>query len=103
MSTRTISNVAEELIPRNKLRQSMSFQNEDSAINVFIKREPPSQTSVSATNHDAMIPAGGSLELDSNADGEAQVCDRWTIIAASGTPRISIIETEIIDRQYGQT
>lgn len=103
MPSRTITNVAAELIPRNKYRKSVLFQNEDTAINIFIKLEPPAFTTVSTTDHDHRIPPGGWVSLDLMADGAAQVCDRFTVIAASGTPRISIVETEIIERQYGES
>ena len=31
-------------------------------------------------------------------DGKEAIEDRWTIIAASGTPRVSFFETENIER-----
>ena len=76
----------------------MIFQNEDAAINVFIKREAPNNATVSTTDHDHRIPAGGNISLNFGTDGQEAIQDRWTIIAASGTPRISYFETEDILR-----
>lgn len=98
MASRTITTTAEELIPRNRLRKSLIFQNEDSAINCFIKREREATPSVSATDHDHRLSAGGILTLNFGTDGVEAIQDRWTIIAASGTPRISLFETEEIVR-----
>jgi len=98
MSTRTITNTAQELIPENKLRKSFVVQNEDANINVFIKQEDPGSTSVSGTDHDHRIGPGGVLALNSSLDGIDHIQARYTIVAASGTPRISIFETEDIRR-----
>lgn len=94
MATRTITNAASELIPENFLRRSFVVQNEDGAINVFIKKERPGSNTVSATDHDHRVGPGATLGFNSTLDGEEAIESRWTIIAASGTPRISIIETE---------
>ncbi len=94
MSSRTITNAAEELLPQNKLRKSFVIQNEDASINVFIKRERPGASSVSTTDHDHVIGAGGAIALNYGNDGQEAIQDRWTIIAASGTPRVSFFETE---------
>ena len=99
MASRTITTTAEELIPRNRLRKSMVFQNEDAAINAFIKREKATTPTVSTTDHDHRIGPGGSLALNWGTDGREAIQDRWTIIAASGTPRISLFETEDIVRE----
>ncbi len=98
MASRTITDSASELILQNKLRKSFIIQNEDSAINVFIKKERPSALTVSTTDHDHRIGPGGSVALNLDTDGEEAIQDRWTIIAASGTPRISFFETENIRR-----
>ncbi|MEK7578902.1 MAG: hypothetical protein AAB456_04330 [Patescibacteria group bacterium] len=98
MASRTITTTGEELISRSRLRRSMVFQNEDSAINAFIKRESPGNTTVSSTDHDHRIGPGGSLALNWETDGKEAIQDRWTIIAASGTPRISLFETEEVIR-----
>ena len=38
MASRTITNAGEELFPQNKLRKSFAIENEDKAIQIFIKR-----------------------------------------------------------------
>lgn len=74
------------------------MQNEDSSINVFIKKERPNALTVSATDHDHRLGPGGSIALNYETDGQEAIQDRWTIIAASGTPLISFFETEDIKR-----
>lgn len=98
MASRTISDTAEELIPRNRLRKSMIFQNEDGAINVFIKRERAATPTVSTTDHDHRIGPGGIISLNWGTDGKEAIQDRWTVVAASGTPLISLFETEDVER-----
>ena len=98
MPSRTITTTAEELIPENRLRKSLTIGNEDGAINVFIMQEEPGSTTVSTTVHDHRINTGGAVALNSLLDGEKAIQGRWTIVAASGTPRISIFETESIKR-----
>ena len=98
MSARTIANTASQLLPQNALRRSFIVQNEDAAISVFIKKERPSGLTVSTTDHDHRVGPGGSLALNNETDGQEAIQDRWTIIAASGTPLISIFETENIKR-----
>lgn len=98
MASRTITNSASELLPQNYLRRSFVVQNEDSAIAIFIKKERPGSNAVSSTDHDHRLSAGGSLALNFNNDGEEAIQERWTIIADSGTPRISVFETEDISR-----
>ncbi len=98
MPSRLIANTASELIPRNRLRKSMVFQNEDASIDIFIKRESPGSSTVSTTDHDHRLGAGGSVALNFDVDGKEAIQDRWTCIAASGTPRISLFETEDIVR-----
>lgn len=94
MATKTLSTTAEEIFPRNRLRKSWIIQNEDLAINVFLKLERTATPTVSSTDHDHQIAAGASLALNEFLDGPEQVQDRWTAIAASGTPRVSFFETE---------
>lgn len=98
MPSRTITNAAEQLIPQNGLRRSFIVQNEDSSINVFIKKERPNALTVSTTDHDHRLGPGGSIALNYETDGQEAIQDRWTIIAASGTPRVSVFETEDIKR-----
>lgn len=98
MASRTISGTAEELLPRNRLRKSFVVQNEDSAINVFIKREREATPTVSSTDHDHRVGPGGSIALNFGTDGIEAIQDRFTIIAASGTPRVSFFETEEVVR-----
>ncbi len=94
MATKTLSTTAEEIFPRNRLRKSWIIQNEDSSIDVFIKLERAATPTVTTTNHDHRLAAGGNIALNEFLDGIEQVQDRWTAIAASGTPRISYFETE---------
>lgn len=94
MASRTISGTAEELITRSRMRKSWVIQNEDTTINVFIKREREATPTVSTTDHDHRIGPGAAMALNFGTDGIEAIQDRWTIIAASGTPRISLFETE---------
>lgn len=98
MASRTITNAASELIPRNRLRKSFVVQNEDTALNVFIKRERDGALTASTTDHDHRVSPGGSLALNNGTDGHEAIQDRWSVIAESGTPRISHFETEDIVR-----
>lgn len=94
MASRTITTTAEELIPENFLRKSWTLQNEDASINIFIKKERPGSDTVSATDHDHRVGSGAAIALNGFLDGKESIQSRWTVVAASGTPRISIIETE---------
>ena len=94
----TLSGSAEQLMPENKLRKSFVIQNEDASINVFIKAEEPDGLTVSTTDHDHRIGPGGSLDLADGRDGLAQIQSRYTIVPASGTPLVSVFETESIQR-----
>lgn len=96
--TKTASTVAQELLPQNQLRRSFVIQNEDGAINIYVKKERPGFNTVSATDHDHRISPGGGLALNFNNDGEEAIQERWTVIAASGTPTVSYFETEDITR-----
>lgn len=98
MSTKLLSVTAEEVLPRSRLRKSWIIQNEDSAIDIFIKSERAATPTVSSTNHDHLLGAGGSLTLNSDTDGVEAIQNRWTAIAASGTPRVSFFETEDVVR-----
>lgn len=98
MPSSTTSTTAAELIPRNRLRRSFVFQNEDAAINVFIKREAPGNNTVSSTDHDHRLGPSGAMTLNWDTDGKEAIQDRWTVIATSGTPRISWFETEDVIR-----
>ncbi len=98
MPIRTLSTNAEQLLPQNKLRRSFIVQNEDATINVFLKFERPNGLTVSSTDHDHRISPGGSIALNSDTDGQEQIKERVTIIAASGTPIVSFFETEDLRR-----
>lgn len=94
MPSRTITNTGAELVGENALRKSLVIQNEDVSIAIFVKQEAPGLTTVSTTDHDHRIGPEGALALNSLLDGERPIRGRWTIVAASGTPRISFYETE---------
>lgn len=94
MPSRAISTSAEEIFPRNRQRKSFLIQNEDGAIAVYLKRERIETPAVSATDHDFLIAGGASIALNSLIDGTEGVQDRWTVVAASGTPRLAFFETE---------
>lgn len=98
MATKTLSTSAELVLNRNRLRKSFVIQNEDSSITVFLKQERAATPTVSSTNHDHALAAGSSIALSHLIDGDEQIQDSWTAIAASGTPRISFFETEEIIR-----
>lgn len=98
MPVKTLSTTAAELLPQNGLRRSFIVQNEDASINAFIKKERPGNTTVSSTDHDHRVSPGGSIALNYETDGKEAIQDRWTIIAASGTPLVSFFETEDVKR-----
>lgn len=98
MASKLTSTSAEEVFPRNTLRKSFVIQNEDAAIAVFIKKERTAVPSVSSTDHDHRIGPGGAMALNNLNDGPSAIQDRWTIVAESGTPRVSYFETEEINR-----
>lgn len=98
MTTKLLSTTAEIIFTRNRLRKSFLIQNEDPAIDVFIKRERTETPSCSATDHDHRLSAGGSIAMNLDMDGQEAIEDRWTAIAASGTPRIAYFETENVVR-----
>ena len=98
MASRTLTTSGETIFDRSRLRKSMVILNEDSAIPLFVKREAPGVTIVSSTNHDHKIGPGGALSLNSVLDGVETIQERWTIVAESGTPRVSFFETEDVIR-----
>lgn len=98
MPTITLSTSAALILPRNRHRKSWVIQNEDAAINVFIKQERTATPTVSSTVHDHRLGPGGALTLNFGTDGQEAIQDSWTAIAASGTPLISLFETEDVVR-----
>jgi hypothetical protein len=98
MASRTVPNTASELLPSNRLRRSFVVQNEDASLAVFIKREGNDATTVSTTDHDHRLGPGAALALNFGTDGETSIQGRFTIIAESGTPRVSYFETEDVRR-----
>jgi hypothetical protein len=94
MASRTITDSASEILSRSTIRKSFAIQNEDASIAVYLKREGNNSLTVSATDHDHRLSAGASIALNRDTDGIEATQDRWTIIAASGTPRVSYFETE---------
>ena len=87
-----------ELIARNRMRKSLVFKNEDATINVFIKQERAITPTVSSTDHDFKLGPAESLALLENEDGKEAIQDRWTVVAASGAPIVSLYETEDVVR-----
>jgi len=99
MTLLTTSTTAAEILPRNLVRKSLIFQNTDSSINMFVKKERLSnQNTVSGTDFDHRVGPGGSLSLNQDIDGREAIESRWTVVAASGTPILSFFETEDITR-----
>lgn len=94
MSSRTISNVAAELLPRNASRKSFVIQNEDATDIVYVKLERAESTTVSSTDHDFRLGPGASLALNASTDGIQAIQSRITAIASANTPRLSFFETE---------
>lgn len=95
---KTLSTAISELVPQGLLRQSLAFKNEDQTIDIFIKKERPGENTVSSTNHDHVLGPGDAFAINKDSDGIEAVQDRWTAIAASGTPIISIFESETVKR-----
>jgi len=98
MPSRLTSIVAAEILPRNTVRKSVVFLNEDAADSIFIKKERSENTTVSATDHDYKIGPGGVIALNNVNDGSQAIQERWTCIASANTPRIAFFETEDITR-----
>lgn len=87
-----------EVLPRGAMRKSFVIQNESAVDAVYIKRERAETPTVTTTNHDHRIGPGGAIALNSLNDGVQAIQDRWTVIAAANTPRISVFETEDVAR-----
>ena len=98
MATRLLSTTSEEVFPRSRLRKSIAFENEDAVITIFIKQERAATPTVSSTDHTHALLAGATLSISSLTDGIEAIQDRWTAVAASGTPRLSFFETEDVVR-----
>lgn len=97
MPTKLAAVAAAEILPRNSLRKSIGFQNEDSTDSIFVKRERSENTTVSATDHDWKLGPGGILTLNSQTDGESAIRGRWTFIASANTPRLAYFETKDLE------
>lgn len=63
-----------------------------------MKFERPGNLTVSTTDHDHRIGPGGAIAVNTLTDGLREIQERVTIIAASGTPRVSFFETEDVRR-----
>jgi hypothetical protein len=98
MASKVLSTTPEQILVRNLHRKSLSISNEDASIAIFIKRERAETPTVSATDHDHRIGPGGSFVLNYGTDGIQSTQDSWSAVAESGTPRISVVETEDIQR-----
>lgn len=98
MSTKLAAATADELMPQNAQRKSFTLQNEDLVDSIYVKKERPGATTVSATDHDYKIFPAASISLNFQSDGEEAIKERWTFIASANTPRIAIVETEDIKR-----
>lgn len=86
------------ILTRNRNRKSFIIQNEDASINVFVKRERGPTLTVSSSDHDHRISPSGLLALNNQNDGAESIQDQWTIISASGSPNVSVFETEDVVR-----
>ena len=89
---------ASELVPKNTMRKSLLFLNEDGANSVYIKRERSENTTVSSTDHDHRIGPGASFSLNTTLDGVEWIQGRYTVVASAGTPNIAVFETEDFKR-----
>lgn len=89
---------AVEAVPQGNLRKSILFINPDGTINIHLKKERGGGLTVSTTDYDVRIAPGGAFSMNINDDGEEAVQERWTAVAASGTPSLVIFETK--DRKY---
>ena len=98
MSTRLITNSAETILVESSTRKSFIIQNEDAALNMYVKKESGESLTVSATDHDHRMGPGNSLALNSVSDGKEDINARWTIISDAGNPRVAVFETEDITR-----
>ena len=93
-----LSTSARLALPPNRLRKSMLFINEDTAITIFLKFEKQDGLTVTSTDHDVRLLSGDNFAISAQEDGEEQVKGRITAIAASGTPSLAVFETEDIRR-----
>ena len=93
-----LSVTAIEAVPQGNLRRSLLFINTDGAISIYLKKERPGGLVVTTSNFDVLLQPGGSFSLNTQEDGEEAVQERWTAIAASGTPNLCIFETK--DKKY---
>lgn len=98
MASLTLSTSASEVLLPNRNRKSFAVGNEDSAIAIFLKYEKGTALSVSSTDHDFRLGPGEGVGLNAGLDGDEHVKGRWTAVAASGTPRVSVFESEDIRR-----
>lgn len=94
----TLSTSPSLAVNPNLLRKSVVFHNTDSSINIFIKKERGNDLAVTSTNYDHKLGPGDGIGLTVDDDGEEATQHRWTAIAASGTPILSVTENEKIRR-----
>ena len=94
----TTSTTPQEIFPKNTARKSFTIKNADATITVYVKKERAEKTTVSSSNYDHPIGPGGSISLNSTQDGDQAIKERWTVVAASGTPTVAWFETEDINR-----
>jgi hypothetical protein len=89
-----LSTTGIEVIPQGNLRRSVLFQNNDGSIAVYLKRTRPSEAVATSSDFDVKLPPGGFFNMNTKDDGEEAVQERWTAVAASGTPTLTIFETK---------
>ena len=94
----TLSTTGIEVVPQGNLRKSILFQNTDGAINIHLKKTRPGEAVATTSVFDVRIPPGGAFAMNINDDGAEAVQERWTAVAASGTPVLTIFETK--DKKY---
>lgn len=93
-----LSTTGIEVIPQGNLRRSILFQNNDGSIAVFLKRTRPGDTVATSSDFDVKLGPGGGFSMNTKDDGEEAVQERWTAVAASGTPTLTLFETK--DKKY---
>lgn len=93
-----LSTTGIEVAPQGNLRRSILFLNPDGAINIYLKKTRPGESVATTSDYDVRLSPSGSFAMNTNDDGEEAVHERWTAVAASGTPNIVIFETK--DRKY---
>jgi len=94
----TLSTTGIEVVPQGNLRRSILFTNTDASINIFLKKTRPGEAVATSTDFDVLLAPGGAFSMNTQEDGEEAVHERWTAVAASGTPVIVAFETK--DRKY---